>query len=330
MVPSVRAFLSSILDYAGLFPPAQLPLDEAIRNYARYRAEPEAWMLGRFICPAARLGELIPYVPELFSEGPPLRLSVLGAGGNDADTFWLDDDVRTASAFHREHHPRVIADAYEVRLPAAFGRPEEGKRRRELLAWTTRIVEESGPNALSVYYEIPAGVDWRSAVAVLTACLREANEQIAPNGPPDFWGVPVGLKIRCGGLNAAAFPSPSALACALAACSAAEVPWKATAGLHHPVRRHDTLLQTAMHGFLNVFGAGILAHAHHLSEEELLPILEEEDPAAFRLDVHSFRWRDLAVTTDAIASARRTSVLSFGSCSFDEPRDDLRALGLLP
>src|SRR3954447_588364 len=78
MTASLRALLANVIDYAGLFPPAQLPLDAAIRNYARYRAEPESWMLGRFICPAARLAELSPYVDELFGDGRPLAVSALG------------------------------------------------------------------------------------------------------------------------------------------------------------------------------------------------------------------------------------------------------------
>jgi hypothetical protein len=39
-------------------------------------------------------------------------------------------------------------------------------------------------------------------------------------------------------------------------------------------------------------------------------------------------WRDWRVPTDQIA-AHRTFITSFGSCSFDEPREDLRALHLL-
>src|SRR5436305_3553099 len=61
MLPSVRAFLAGIIDYAGLFPPAQLPLDEAIRRYARYRTEPESWMMGRFVCPLSLVPDLISY-----------------------------------------------------------------------------------------------------------------------------------------------------------------------------------------------------------------------------------------------------------------------------
>lgn len=54
---SFRSLLASLIDYAGLFPPASLTMEEAVKNYVRYRSSPQAWMLGRFIVPAARLEE---------------------------------------------------------------------------------------------------------------------------------------------------------------------------------------------------------------------------------------------------------------------------------
>src|SRR5437667_12825587 len=101
MFASVRALLSGIIDYAGLFPPANLPLEEAIRNYARYRTEPEAWMLGRFICPASRLKELQRFHDEIFGTGPLMVFSALGSGGENTQEFLatLLRDCRDIDAF---------------------------------------------------------------------------------------------------------------------------------------------------------------------------------------------------------------------------------------
>ncbi len=82
-----------------------------------------------------------------------------------------------------------------------------------------------------------------------------------------------------------------------------------------------------MHGFLNVLGAGVLAAEHGWDEGQTAEMLAEEDPAAFVFDDETFHWRDWAITTPQIR-ARRPFVTSLGSCSFDEPRADLRALGL--
>src|SRR5438093_1052355 len=119
MLASVRALLANVIDYAGLFPPANLPMEEAIRNYTRYRQEPESWMLGKFICPAARLVELWAYHDELFMLGPPFAFSVLGKGGVTTDEFLanLDLDLKAVSKFSERHRKRVYLDSFEVKLP---------------------------------------------------------------------------------------------------------------------------------------------------------------------------------------------------------------------
>ena len=125
---SLRALMQNIIDYAGLFPPAQLPLDEAIRNYARYRHEPESWMLGWFICPAARLVELSPYMDELFHDESPLAVSALGRGGPDAAGFrdGLRQDVNDIGDFRLRHGGRVAVQVIETRLPADIPRRTDG------------------------------------------------------------------------------------------------------------------------------------------------------------------------------------------------------------
>jgi hypothetical protein len=85
-----------------------------------------------------------------------------------------------------------------------------------------------------------------------------------------------------------------------------------------------------MHGFVNVFGAGVLGQVHGLDEERLGAILEDEDATHFSFDKHGFAWKEWHSTAPEAAFARHEAVVSFGSCSFDEPRDDLRALGWLP
>jgi len=106
------------------------------------------------------------------------------------------------------------------------------------------------------------------------------------------------------------------------------VPIKFTAGLHHPVRKFHTSVQTKMHGFLNVLGAGILAAEHGWNQQQTAAMLEDEDATSFSFDDSAFSWREWKVTTERIKT-HRTLITSFGSCSFDEPRDDLRALQLL-
>jgi hypothetical protein len=300
MNASLRALLSGVIDYAGLFPPAQLPLAQAVRNDAAYRASPNAWMLGRFVCPAARLKDL--------AAAPPL--SVVGRGGATANDFpaGLRKDREDVLAL-RQRLPAAAVGCYEVRLSNELLHPERGRDLRSALAGL------DGQGA--AFYEAEYGPGWTASVSALVPALTESS------------GQQTGLKIRCGGATAAAVPSVADVAFALATCRKAGVPVKFTAGLHHPLRHSDATLGTKTHGFLNVFVAGVLGHARGLDEEALWPILEDEDPAHFRFDVAGLSWRDLHATTDEVAAARQRAVTSFGSCSFDEPREDLRTLGLL-
>jgi hypothetical protein len=102
--------------------------------------------------------------------------------------------------------------------------------------------------------------------------------------------------------------------------------WKATAGLHQPFRRLDSLLGARTHGFVNLFAAAVLAAEHDLSADEIAAVLREERPDRFRFTADGLAWNDRVVGTDKIAAARRSGLRSFGSCSFTEPCEGLRSL----
>jgi hypothetical protein len=138
-------------------------------------------------------------------------------------------------------------------------------------------------------------------------------------------------KLRTGGMKPEAIPAVEDVAGFIVACAERRLPFKATAGLHHPVRASHPLTDAAdapravMHGFLNVFLAAAFAwHGKH----DIEPVLSESDPAAFRFDDQA-RWRDWSLDAKQVRAARLAFAHSFGSCSFDEPVRDLEALGHL-
>src|SRR5262249_46317524 len=113
MRASLKALLKGAIDYAGLFPPAKLPFAEALANYLRYQEGPDAWMLGRFICPVARLKEI--------PAGVSLSCSAIGRGGETAEEFLtaLEADLRDISAYRAYHQGRLEIDSLEVKVPAS-------------------------------------------------------------------------------------------------------------------------------------------------------------------------------------------------------------------
>nr|MCU0254297.1 hypothetical protein [Acidobacteriota bacterium] len=212
-------------------------------------------------------------------------------------------------AFEARHRGRVAVDVLETRLP------EDALGDAGALA---RLLDDALPRigAVHPFFEVPLSGDWRRVLDAAADALGAA-------------GGGAGLKLRTGGLEPAAFPSCAQVAAVLVACRETQVPFKATAGLHHPLPRRDESIPATMHGFLNVFGGGALAFLRGLTEAQLEQLLAQGDREFFRFQDGHLRAGPWAVGADEIARARRDAVLSFGSCSFDEPRDDLAALGLM-
>ncbi len=130
-------------------------------------------------------------------------------------------------------------------------------------------------------------------------------------------------------------PDARPLAHFVASCASLGVPFKATAGLHHPVRAEHALTyekgapRGTMHGFLNVFSAAAFARKG-MPEGEIETVLKETDASAFRLDEEGLALGDRRASSDELVRARQRFATSFGSCSFKEPVADLKSLGVIP
>ncbi len=171
------------------------------------------------------------------------------------------------------------------------------------------------PRDLEIYFEVPVN---ESNHAMLKA-IHDAGAR---------------AKLRMGGIVAEAIPSITDVTQTLRTLATIRLPFKATAGLHHPLRSTQPLTyrpqcpRGLMHGFVNLSAAAALLYFGG-SVEEAEFLLAEEDPAAFRVEADSLHWRDRTWTTDQLATIRRQFFMSIGSCSFDEPIHDLKSLGWL-
>jgi hypothetical protein len=211
----------------------------------------------------------------------------------------------------------VTADFYEVRLPAEVVIRGDVMEMNGMLAASGNMLADNG---LRPFYETTLGSTWRDMVSISVQAIAAYNKAT---------GQTAGFKLRCGGEDAAAFPSQYQVAHVIAVCRDAGVPLKFTAGLHHPIRRYDEGVQTKMHGFVNVFAAGILAKAYQLPEHEIAAVIADENAAHFIFDDQKFTWLDRVVSPAKIQTIRLENMISFGSCSFDEPREDLGLLDWL-
>ena len=290
-----RLLLTRLIDYAGLFPPAALSMREAVKNYATYLESEHAWVLGRFIVPAARLSEFEETLPSLPEPPKPWNLSVLLGPDPGADL------ARIANLDSRGGHscPPVI-DSVEVKANTL----EDVKRLDAMI-----------PRDLTAYFEIPLAGGERDCIAALAESRRAA-------------------KIRTGGETADKFPEPARVVEFMKLCADSKVPFKATAGLHHPIRSIHRLTyqpdsaSALMHGFLNVFLAAAFLQKG-MEPPIAVELLEEQSADGIRFDSEEVMWRGHRINRNEIAAARQSFSISFGSCSFTEPIDDLRSLGLL-
>ena len=276
-LPAVRAAASALVDYAGLFPPAQLDMPGAVAEYARARSGEHAWMLGRFICPSSRLEELRAAIPA--GEAPFAVSAILDD--------W-DAGLERVEALELKVTPGTL-DAVAAKIASA------------------------GAAALPIYAEWPRESTWRRDLDRMMGAVRRHA---------------MGAKVRCGGLEAQAFPQPEELAAFLCAAGRHGVSYKATAGLHHPVRHLDARTGFVMHGFLNLLFASVFAQ-QGASEDELCECLRCEDSGQFRFDAGGLEWNARTASIAQIEQTRRAGFVAYGSCSFAEPVEDLQRLGLL-
>jgi hypothetical protein len=293
---SVRAAFDGLIDYAGLFPPAKLPLADAQREYQSARRGSHAWMLGRFIVPAALAIET--------GASPEGRLSVI-----------VDPDVDSLAAVGalRAHDVRI--EALEIplqRTVSPFRELLSSDEVLDILGALEADLTVAKLRDLPTYVELPWTRPWRGV-------MTETLETLAR--------FALGAKMRCGGVTAEAFPTVDDVAEFIAAAHAANVAFKATAGLHHPIRHRDRSSGFMMHGFLNLIAAAALAPI--VDVETVRRIVAEEDASAFAFHAGSFAWRGERISVEQIERARREAFVAYGSCSFAEPVEDLTALGIL-
>jgi hypothetical protein len=312
-VGASSVLLRNLIDYAGLFPPASLSMYDAVANYDLYSRSEHSWILGRFIVPATRLAECADATarPRNERDGAPSPKGLSVLLGAD----FLSDIARIRE-FNAHYNSRRGHEAESAPVQSKvqsvevkIGSPAEVER-----------ISRALPAELETYLEIPWSNDGASnlmhdCIAAVADCGRRA-------------------KLRTGGETADKFPAPATVLEFIRLCAEFNVPFKATAGLHHPLRsRHRLTYQPdspsgTMHGFLNVFLASAFLHAG-MEPALALDLLNEQSADAFEFGAANVAWRNHQLSADDLAATRESFAISFGSCSFTEPIDDLRALKLL-
>ncbi len=273
-----QVLLEGFFDYAGLYPPASLDMEETVANWVAALDGHWSWMIGRLIVPASRLDEYAAAAAAHGQDEEPWCLSVL--------------------------LPEAGEDAFERAIGAAMACKVGMVDVVEFKAATPQALETALdllPDELFPFVEIDITADPRGMLAALAGSVAAA-------------------KVRTGGTSGGDYPQLDDLARFVHVCATSGQPFKATAGMHHPTRRHNHATGVLEYGFLGVLLATAAARFRDASEDEVAAILAAEELEDGWLD--AWEAQELAVV-------RSELFCSLGSCSFDEPREDLQALGLL-
>jgi hypothetical protein len=284
-----------LVEYAGLFPPASRTMAAAVAEYADHLAGPDQLALGRFVVAASRLDELAHAAGALLdppTAASPWRLAVV-LGANVRDELALVETFVT-----EPRHAGLVVEAVELKV----ANPGE-----------VAILAGALPPGLLAFYEVPLTENVTDIIAAIAAVNGYA-------------------KVRTGGITPEAFPGAEGLTRFLMAVVHHQVPFKATAGLHHPFRGSFPLTyapdaaQHVMYGFINL----LLATAELVGGgdgETAQALLEETDPEAVVAAADGWRWRDRHYPDALLRTVRARHFLNFGSCSFREPMASLHARG---
>ena len=316
-VLSFKTFLAKIIDYAGIFPPANLDLAKAFHNFLFYREGEYKWMLNKFVVPAKKLADLGKIMNDVKIESP-VGLTVIGTGGETINQFTksFGEDIKKINDFIKHYGSLANVDVYEVSLPKEVLDQEEADDMLDMMISASSELDALLGKEVPVFYEAGLDENYEPTILKIVENIASLNNKC-------------GFKLRTGGTDAEAIPSNEIVAFAIMTCCEFNVPMKCTAGLHHPIRHYSDSVKANMHGFLNVFGAGVLAYASSLDEAELLEVLNDDDPDEFMFDENGFEWNEIEAVNEEIREARSGMIVSFGSCSFDEPVDDLKVMELL-
>ncbi len=312
LIDARRTLLGGLIDYAGLFPPASLDLSGAVAEYRTARRGPHAWMLGRFLCPTSVIEDLAAILSQTMKAGEqPWSVGAI-----------FDEPPGTAAlhagVFDKHMDPAARVTAVELRTPpaAADGRPAPAAA--DVLRPAATAVSSVGPEVYG-FLEVSRTDAWASGIPAVVDGIGRLRTELL---------LPLGAKLRTGGLDAQAFPTPEQVAAFVIACHRSGVPFKATAGLHHPVRHYDPAIDVMRHGFLNLLvAAGLAAEGEDVAV--VTDAIADDDPKGFAAGPAGLRWRNRRIGAATLRTMRHDMFPGYGSCSFEEPVDDLLAMGIL-
>lgn len=310
--------LNALFDYAGLFPPAELNPTQAVAEFLEQVQSPRfSARMARFVFPLTKKSILLQEFEkygDLFGQNPiTIPCTVLLPQVQQADEA---QDLAHAvdalvPAFEKMEFLQLRIDSVEYKLNGSSQDERAIQINQEVLRQliaTSQVL----PN-LDIFVE----QDWKdpaSANVQEVIHLQDISNRVQ-------------LKIRTGGMQAESVPSPEILTELITCATAANVPFKCTAGLHSALRETSPRFGFPMHGFVNVLcaTAAALVSSSAVQKEHIMRILEAES----KEELENLLEQTTQDDTEQLLARARECFLSIGSCSVLEPHESLEKHGFL-
>lgn len=232
---SLKSFTKEILDYAGLFPPAKLPLTDAFSNYLSYCKSDFGFILSKFICPVNQFPELLNLISTLNSDEKTINISALLTGGKTIDAFKenLENDLKLWNDFVQKSKGIINVNSAEVKIP-------------------DELISQGDPEKIASFaHYLSLEIQTKTNCKVFIFIEGSMTGNTEKNFKSLINGIEIqnlnkfsaGFKLRTGGIVPDAFPSSQQIAYCIRECLDRKVPMKFTAGLHHTYRHYDKSIE---------------------------------------------------------------------------------------
>lgn len=319
---SLNIFMRSLLDYAGLFPPESLNLQDSIINYINYQNHNQKNWLGKFILPANKIIETTSILSNknIFSTiKNKIPLSIILTGCEKLDEFYnvLIQDIKNIENLENQFNEVIKIDSFEI-LPS-----KEIINTSHLNSFHkfTSHLNENLPEPLKkieLYCELPLTDNFFLEKKEEYLKNIKINNEIKDN-------IKLSLKLRTGGITPKQIPNSKDIAETIYLSSKYKIPLKATAGLHVPVPNNNPHVGAKLHGFLNVFSCMFFCYNEEsINVKEMINILSSYSYPDFKFSNSGLQIDNYFISNNKLEELKIKYVKSFGTCSFEEPIQHLQ------
>jgi hypothetical protein len=321
---SLNIFMQGLLDYAGLYPPATLSLQDSLKNFAGYYHHNHENWLGKFILPVNKIDDTILILSKqnIFSKlKNKAQFSIILSNSKSLSEYQncLQNDLILIKKLMNQFGDTIDLQSFEILPPIEVVNSDNTILMRNFLIYSSEILFGFSDRA-DFYCELPFSEKLND---YLTA-IKKQNENISL--------LKVSVKLRTGGVTPQQIPSSKEIANAIILCAEQKLPIKATAGLHVPVPNDNPQVGAKLHGFLNIFSCMLLCYDKILNDQKTINPQELEDIMT-TYSYKDFKFsetglqigesKDRFISNQKMTDLRKDYIKSFGTCSFLEPIEHL-------